>query len=1182
MNPTFSPSFIRDYCSQQGGLSSSLHTFEEGLKLIEDTLQKKILCCHDVIHLNHAYSTVHHQESKEKITSNKNASSLLLKLAERIQALKDLSQASAEEIITAYHLQSFKALTPNEADISFCPPQNLTLEKIREIATHLPFCKSKKQFELDVEALLGKSDSSDITALLQSKKDRFCEYQKRERLDELKQLREQNASLYPAYLEEILQEGCFSLYDHLIDMKALSTKAERTTAIEKLSFSSFAHIILEYRKIVLSQVEQMMPQGNHNIVFLLGNTGSGKSTTLCYLRGDQMILKGNGYQSSTDKEHLIGNNHETSCTFFPNISIKEGLVLVDFPGFADTHGEVIALAIELTLRALTRKYLPKIVILTSITDNGSRFEHVHLLGKRLKRVLGTLDNCLLGLTKYSQDVDFIGINNIERMQRDILFAPSEEEKNLEQQIKALEPFAGIVPAIQTQVDQHRERLLQLQELRLSSSDQILPDTEEKSEHYNNLLQKEEAFKKHSGIKNIIALKDLTDQNDLEEIIHILGVQEKNVPILVPNKLDASDEKLLDTLFTSNLIKVITAEQKSLTPSFNPSLIAVSKNELSEKLEEFEQSILETSLINALLEKSHPEIGELLHLESVDPAIVRKYDKGVITGCINGYIDEVISGLLVAEEILKGLRSKYALQQNKEAEREWSSLRSYILTLSKGIAPNADPHKIEEVWKSLQKEHKERLDKSDKELKFPGWVEVMLLIPLGIPYGIFHIFKKIKQNKTSQAFMKDAAEKLYQGIKAASEAVIKLKDIENTVKKKEQFDAIFSSYPLSLNSVSSLKKSLEKQISEVEKIYGKEEWNKRIAFITNQLTLNFTSIRPISPLGENILYALISQKIVCKDLPPYFNEHTFLALIYSFLSSSLGSNLTDSKGGYQEILKQLMPSWEFTNYRNLNLSNFSYFFHSSIVTRQDYHLLNIQGKKILESYNKNPILRLLFADVIYRLWKELAPPVNDNQKHGFFNSSLKNDQDKILEIIWENAWIFEYSKEHVRCDKEFLLSAIKVNSQSFTFAQDFLKNNREFALTAVEVNGQALEYASEELKNDREIVLAAVKQNGWALEYASEELKNDREFILAAVKQNGWALQYTIKRLKNDREIVLAAVQQNGRALEYTSERLKNDREIVLAAVQQNGAALEDASEALKNDQEIGFASQKNKWGYFNG
>ncbi|MGR3911970.1 MAG: DUF4116 domain-containing protein [Candidatus Rhabdochlamydia sp.] len=1086
MNPTFPPFSHREYCSLQGNFSSSFDTIEAGVKLIEDILQKKTLCYHDVTHINQAYQALEQLEKEVDTVPDQNSHTILLKLAQKIEKMRH--NALAEELIAFYHLQRFPVSPINQVFKALFNPMNLTGEKMKEIATHLPFCKSQDAFEADVQALLGKNYSTDIAAILQIKRDQFSEHQKKEeKLTHLKRLREQDPSLYPLYLEEILHEGFFNLYDHLIAMKALNTKEKRSAAIKNLSFASFASIILEFRKTALAKVEKAITQENSDIIFLLGDTGSGKSTTLCYLRGDQMILQDNAYQSSTDEEHLIGSDGEMSCTLFPNISIRGDFILVDFPGFADTYGEVISLAIELTLKSLTKKYSPKILLLASITDTESRFEHVHLLGKRLERILGTLDNCLLGLTKYSKDVDFINIQAIEKKQREELSSPNKEMKNLEQQIQALEPFAHMVPAIQDQITQLKNQLLVIQELKFSSSDQMLPNTEEKSKYSEKLVQKEEAFKKNSGIKNLIPLKDLTDQKQLQLIIQRLSSQEKVMPTLVPNKLDAADEKLLEALFINDLSNVITAKKNHSAPPLDSFSMDISKDELSKKIKDFEQSILETSLINTLLVESYPEIGEFLHLESMDPAIVRKYDQEVITECIDGYINEVIEGLLVTEGLINKLQEHYTLRQSQDANHEWAALKSYILTLSKGIPPNADQSKIKEAWESLQKEHHQRLEGSKKALGLSKWMKIVLLAPLGIPYGIFSLFKQIAQDNAAQSLMESTAKKLYQSIKAAGEAVIHLKDIENTVKKKAQFDEIFSSHLLSSNSISSLQESFEKQINRVKAVYGEREWDERVTFLTNQLKRNFSSIRPRFPLGETLLYALISQEISEENLPPHFDKPLSLALIYSFITF---------QKNHQEVLSQLVPSWKILSYKDLKLSSSSYFFQTPSVTHQDYLNLVKQGQKLLEQSNKTLIIRLLVADAIYKLWKKLPLHYEIEGKQPIEDFTDSN-QIKVLSAAKKSAWTNEYSRERLRGNKSFILSMIKIHNKALAFATDSLKNDQEVVLAAIEKNWRALQYASLELKNNREVVLAAIARNGQALQYASDRLKKDPGLILIA-------------------------------------------------------------------------------------
>ncbi|MGR3912153.1 MAG: DUF4116 domain-containing protein, partial [Candidatus Rhabdochlamydia sp.] len=1110
MHSIFSNPAFHKYCSQQGASSFSFHTIEEGIKIIETLLEKKTLCRHDVINLNQVYQTLDELDKSPE----KNSRHALLQVVQKMETLRH--EALAEQIITAYHLQQFKIFPLAQTVTSFFNSPNLTLEKMKDIAHHLPLCESEQIFDADVAALIGTNYSTDIAAVLKAKKSQFCQYLSY--YEELKQLRENNPSLYPSYLEEILNGGFFNLYDHLIAMKALPTHREKKAAIEKLSFHSFAKIILEFREAVLLKMEKMIPQERGNIIFLLGNTRSGKSTTFCYLRKDLMVLDGLKYRSSDNKDHLIGNDSDISYTLLPNIAVSSNLVFVDFPGFNDTHGQVISMAIEITLKALVKKYSPQIMLLISIKDTESGGNNRNSLCERLTKVLGTLDNCILGLTKYSQDGDFIKIQEIEKMQEQQRSCRSEEEIKLETKIKGLLKFIEKNPGDQEAISKLRkkaERLAKCKEARLSLPADKLPMALQKLEHKENLSKKEEDFKNKTKIQSLIPFADLTDQIQLGKILEQLSAL-KNVELTqMDNSLDTEGKALIETLFNNDLSHIIKSrEDHSLSSSMTSTCNKdTSKDTPLKDIEAFEQSILETSLINTILSKSYPEIGRFFHLEEMDLALIREYDKKVIEDCIDGYIKDVILGFLLAKDVIEKFEKKYSKQQSQEIDKVWSLLKKYVPDLQETFPKNASSDKVKEAWESLEKECQQRLEGTEKELELPGWLKAVLLIPLGIPYSIFSMVKKIKLDKASKEIIEETDQKLHQSIKAIGQAVIALKDIENIVSKKAQFDKVFSSYPLSLDSIASLQTSLENQITEVKNIYGKDKWEERVSNLSAQLKLDFSSIRSGYPLGETLLYALISQEVSWEKLPPYFDKSMSFALIYSFIKVQKKS---------QEIHCLLTPNWKASSYKELSLSDPSYFFHSLSVTEQEHYFLMEQGKKLFAQSSKNPIKRLLLADVIYKLWKEL-PPINENTEKRDLDSSIQHDEMKILRAIKDNEWILEYSKKWLRSNSSFILRAVKANRKAFKFATDDLKNDREFVLANIKDNGLALEYASEMLKNDKEVVLTAIKDNRLALEYASETLKNDKEVVLTAIKDNGLALEYASETLKNDKEVVLTAI-----------------------------------------------------------
>ncbi|MGR3912776.1 MAG: DUF4116 domain-containing protein, partial [Candidatus Rhabdochlamydia sp.] len=1103
------------YCSKQYDPISHFSTIEEGVHSVNKLLQKKILCHHDVIHLTEAYQKIDQLESEANIIPDQNSYTILLKLIQKIDAMRDMSQISAEEIITVHHLQQFKEIFISQRCKDLLTSMKLTLEKIQAIATHLPFCDSPEVFNKDVKALIGSDYPADIQAILKTKEDQFYKYQEiQKRQARLQQLKNQDSSSYPPYLEKILNGGFLHLYDHLMAMKNLSTQKERDVAVKKLSFSSFTQIILEFREAITLEMKKMIPADSKNIVFLLGDADSEKSTIFYFLQHKQSIFSGKGYSLFTCQNNIFGHYTQPLCTFFPNITVVDSnFVLVDFPRFTNTHGPIISLAIEITLRTVVEKYSPKMLLLTPITEVG--ITQAKLLSEYIKKTLGALDHCILGLTKYSQDSDFIAIKNIEKKQKEASL-PSQEELSLEKDIKDLSPLMHSSLIIQSMIHNKKTQLEMLQQARHSFSIRTLSDIEETRKFSQALQIKEDHIKIQTEIQHLISFQDHTDQNNLNKLIEIIGLLAKVSFSPAYVTLASSDKDLITTLFKNSLEEIVRLKNNSIS-SLNPAYSheAIPQDQLLKNIKLFKQNILNSSLINAILLPSYPEIGEFFHLKEINPALVQKYDKKLITDCINDYIDVVIYHLLIIE---KGIQ-EISKEQDQEIEHAYFSFRDYILTLLKGIPQDEDCIKREQAWILLKHEHQKRLEK--KKARSPQWMEASLLIP----YGIFNIFKEINLDQKN---IENNFHELSQKIQKSKEAIQILKEIEHIVKRQDELIQVFASHPLSLDSISSLRESIENQITQVKLAYGEEEWEERILFLTDQLKAEFSSIRPSSSLGENILYALISKQVSWENLPPYFNEVTFLALIYASITS---------QNNYQDTLCKLIPGWRASSYKDLHVSNLTSFFHISSVTKEEYTSLLNKEQKLFDKSNRSPTSRLLLGDAIYRLWKK-SSLTNENEKLMSFNDA--KDRANILDAIWKNAWILEYSKRWLRIDRGFILSAIEVNEEAFRFAEDVLKDDREFILAAIQKNGMVLKYTSDTLKNDEEVVLIAIKQNRCALEHASRALKNDRELILAAVTQNVSALQYASETLKNDRELILAAVTQNVSALQYASERLKND------------------------------------------
>ncbi|MGR3973017.1 MAG: DUF4116 domain-containing protein [Candidatus Rhabdochlamydia sp.] len=1133
---------------------SSLETIDQTVQAIHTLLEKEVLCQHDITDLNQAYQKLDQLESSCDLTSQKNAEMLLHKTMQKVEDIHQ--ESSPQQMITAYHLHHFKAPLLKKEFTPYSHSPNLTAEKIKEIAYHLPFCGKPSDLDADVKALLGSTLAADVAAIVQSKRNQIQGREEaQKRLPFLQKLRSKDPSLYPSYLEEILENGCFHLYDHLIKMKQLTTQAERELEEKDLSFSTFSHIILEFKKMALAKVEKFI-QGETQTLFILGDTGSGKSTTLCYLKGNAMTLQDKSYQSLTLEGDLIGNDGKASCTLFPNIAVSQELNLVDFPGFNDTNGKVISFAIELSLRSLAKKYSPKILILSSITDSEGRFNHAVRLGERLKRVLGTVDHCILGLTKYSKDPDFINIHYIEQQQIKNSSYPSREESELAGSIATLLSLVEEMPQLQSKIDQKNEELLKLQTERLSLVAKELPDTEEKLKSRKNLKEREELFQESMGIKQLVRFADLTNPTQLEDLLNELKLQQVIPSLSRYHHLDPTDAELLEILVKNKLIHLIDSREDKKLSSSTPGIL--SKSSLLETINLFEKSILETSLINTLLCKSHPEIGKFFHLEEMDPVIVRKYDKNVIEGCIKDYIDEVIADLIIHQEVIEKFKNQFSKEQNKAIDSALSQLKRYILTLSLGIPEHANEDKVNQAWEVIRKEHNHKLDNRKKDLKISGFTTVTLLVALGIPYGIFAIFRKIKLDQVQKSLIQETADQLCGEIKAGVKAIQSLKEIERIVKDQDRFDEVFTKNPLSLESVPELKESLTWQIEQVKTLYGKTEWETRVAILIENIQEEFS-------IGqEGILYALMSQETLYEELPPYFNEHTFLALLHAFGTS---------QGNYQDSLKKLIPGWKPAHPQKLALSNHNEFFYAPQIKKQQYEELKTKGRTLFEEYHKTPLTRLLLIDAIKGLREESISAKRDETR-SFVNFYLKNDQEKILEAVQDNEWILEYSREWVRNNNEFILKAIRCNPMGLRFATSSLRNDREVILAAVKQDGSAFKFVNEELKKDRDFTLTAINTNAWVLQFVSDELKKDHQVALAAVKQDGLVLQFVSEELKDNREVVLSAIKQNERALQFVDNKLKKDRDFVLSAVKQNGRALQFVDNKLKKDRHFILAAIK--------
>jgi hypothetical protein len=545
----------------------------------------------------------------------------------------------------------------------------------------------------------------------------------------------------PPYLRELQRCGYLHLYNHFQQMRAFSTHSERQSAIEKISFSSLSHIVLEAREAILKKVQTVISEDKKNILFLLGDTGAGKSTTLCFLRGDKLILKNQQYESQHDHNQLIGHAEAVSCTFLPTVEVVNDLVIVDFPGFEDSHGQLIRLGVEYAIKALVSRYAPQVVVIEAITNVEGTFGSAAKLGRHLSRLFDNKQECFLGLTKYSKDCDFIEIQKIEAAQSQ----PTRDEIVLEAQIKGLSDLNLV--QLQPQIQDLQQQLSQLQQQRPPSS-----DTNLKKRCQARLEQKEKDFLQEIGLKKMIRFNDLENPAQLTACLQTLSSTTSEASCVKPQqKLTDDDKDLLLKQFKNALFLEIE-NQKDWHVDSND-------------FKDVKEKIVGSSLINAIFVQTKPEIGQFLHLPQTDPCLVKRYDQEVISRCIKGYIASIV-------EEIKTLQMEDRCKDAIDLfNQKVTNIKDYVLGLS------GAPIRDQAAWNKLQREHH-----SDKNFHVPAWMKVLLCISIGNPFELRKLYALNALEIERQVF-ENQIEQSGRELGKIYTTLVRLKEIEKLIEAK---------------------------------------------------------------------------------------------------------------------------------------------------------------------------------------------------------------------------------------------------------------------------------------------------------------------------------------------------------------------------------------------------------------
>lgn len=967
------------FCCQYRTPTPSIQTIMEGVQAIQHILAKDILCKHDIEDINYLYKALDNLERRIDYIPEYNSQTILKMIIEKVDKIVRFKLISAKEWIYFYYLQNFS--DPQlELKKQFTILSNQVVKKPhKEMAVLLPFCISKDQFDQDVKALIGDSPTNDIADILNRKRAKLSDHATlietiKIKEQDLGHLRQKEPHKYPSYLGELLNCGYIHLYDHLLYMKTLPGRIACREAVKKISFSQLSHIILQTREAILQKVLTSIPANKKNILFLLGGSGAGKSTTLCFLRGDKMALKGFQYESQQDQNQLISGAGAVSCTFLPTIEIVNDLVLVDFPGFDDSNGPLVSLGMEYALKALLSHYSPKLLVIESITNTQGRLSAAGQLGSRLNRLIENKKDGFLGLTKYSEEPHFGKIKQIEEDQKNALLKPSPQEIALQAQIQG---FSGLMASqpqfssvLQPQISDLQQQLSKLQQEKASQQQLSLPDTDAKKECRAKLEEKETDLLTQIGLGKIIRFFNLEDPTYLISCLATLSdIKNQAVRVNSLSQLDPDDEKLLEHRFDNNLKQEIENRKDCYV-------------EVKES-KKLEQKILESSLINAMLSETNPEICQLLHLPETDSRIVRSFDKKIVKDCIKNIIISLLKE--ISFSLIKKIEEEFQGKVDGEKINTLKKKRERLLNFVLGILGSLPEGSTtaEAAWDSIQQEHKTETDAFAKSFELPTGLAVLLCIPLGIPYGIRELYKYNEIKKKTQKTLEDLIEKSCLDLDQMYNALVGLKDVEKLIDKQEQIDEAIKSQKLSLKSKNDLLSSIVSKIDKVKDAYGITDWDKRIEVLKEEYplwqqqvsTLNYDrylailsvladdeiSYRPLPVVNVGKLYMNLAKHLT---LDSFFISDQYIMFykpVSNIIGTSIITTLADDKiADSSKISGPIGLSMELGFRIGLMIMGISGGTGRVVI-----------GPSIEESIEPitTPLLRVMLADVLRSLWDQ---------------------------------------------------------------------------------------------------------------------------------------------------------------------------------------------------------------------
>lgn len=569
MNPTHATISIsvqsveKSYCSKQQRYAKPT-TAKSGLHEIEKILRQARLCFHDGERIGAIYRAIDLAEREQIYLPEGSISNRVLQAV--IKKIDQISEQNltSDQLVSFYHLEKFL-----KKNIGFSRQQRIDyfkekLQNKREIAESLSFCCSEEQYKRDIDFF--DVDCEETKELLSSQKQKFTLFTTKS--EKLKEFRQNYPDYYPHYFDKLLKLRCFVLYDHMIKIEEVSRVgvdcAEKIKTIENdTNCIAFVDIILETINVIRQSVLKALPVdiSQKKIFFLLGDTKAGKSTSLCFLRGDSMHREESAYTSQSHEKNIIGDNIWNSCTFLPSVEIVGDLVFVDFPGFDDSHGSFISLGIKLALHKILKELAFRSevrALLLSPFLVGSVGSTHNVLREKADNLFENTNKCsLIGLTKYTENPQF---KNLEtacetlKTTRDLLESKRNLLENIrtERQEQAYKRVTSFEEQIQEAIEEIRDITEDIQDL-----EEDIQELEKKKK-VDRIRKKQAKLERCQG-------KLENQQNRLETLQDLLNQAQAAVEIGEPidREIELEEEILGLVETTSRLVEEIPERERGI-------------------------------------------------------------------------------------------------------------------------------------------------------------------------------------------------------------------------------------------------------------------------------------------------------------------------------------------------------------------------------------------------------------------------------------------------------------------------------------------------------------------------------------------------------------------------------------------------------------------------------------------